>query len=357
MATVPQWKVRLAIVMVIGLSLTRSAVAQFSAAGARSTAPATPSLMTNPYQLVPNWPTLPAGVKWGAVIGIMPDGSGGVWVLHRSEPPIMRFDRDGKMIKSFGDGMFVQSHGLCMDADGNIWAGDSGPFADDPAAKGKGFQMFKFSQDGKVLATLGKAGVSKAGPDSFVGPTACAIAANGDILIADGHIPRGLSSQQDGDRIVRYSKNGTFLKSYGKLGSAPGEFNGPHALAIDSQGRVFVADRSNNRLQIFDKDMNFLDEWRHFGRPSGLAILKGDRLFVADSESSRIIAGPDGEVLRNPGWRTGVRIGSAKDGALSFFIDATNGPWAEGLGVDENGAVYTGTTRNPILQKWVAKTK
>src|SRR4029453_10325188 len=116
-------------------------------------------------------------------------------------------------------------------------------------------QMFKFSPEGRVLLTLGKAGESKAGDDTFIGPTACAIAPNGDIVIADGHWPPPTTAQKDGDRIVRYKKGGKFVGAYGKLGTGQGEFMGPHALAFDSQGRLFVADRSNNRVQILDKDM------------------------------------------------------------------------------------------------------
>ena len=212
----------------------------------------------NPYRIVENWPDL-GDIQPGAAIGIIPDGEGGTWLHHRSEPPIIKFDASGKIVKSFGDGMFVQAHGFCMDHDGNLWAGDSGSFRDDPATAGRGMQFFKFSPDGELLLTLGRAGVSKAGPDTFLGPTACAVAPNGDIVIADGHFPR--AGQQDGDRIVRYSTDGTFIGEWGKQGSNPGEFKGPHALAFDSQGRLFVADRSNNRVQVFDKDMNVLDDW------------------------------------------------------------------------------------------------
>ena len=323
-------------------------------AGGRGGAPAAnivvthdwPSTMTNPYRMIEKWPTL-GTVKPGAAIGIIPDGTGGTWLHHRSEPPIMHFDASGNRVASFGDNMFVQAHGFCRDRDGNFWAGDSGPFQDNPSTAGRGFQMFKFSPEGKVLLTLGKAGVSRAGNDTFIGPTACAIAPNGDIVIADGHWPRPTTAQQDGDRIVRYTTAGVFVSSFGKLGGGPGEFMGPHALAFDSQGRLFVADRSNNRIQIFDRDMNFIDEWRHFGRPSGVAILKDDTLIVADSESNRPIGGspmaPEGggNALRNPGWRRGIRIGSAKDGALRYMIPGTD---PEGLAADEMGNIFGGLT-------------
>lgn len=305
-----------------------------------------PSAMANPYEMVPSWPHL-GEIKPGAAIGIVPDGKGGVWLHHRSEPPIIHFDPVGNILKSFGNGMFVQAHGFCRDSDGNFWAGDSGPFTDIPGTEGRGFQMFKFSPEGKVLQTLGKAGVGKAGPDTFVGPTACVFAPNGDMLVADGHWPRPTKGQQDGDRIIRFSKAGEFIADYGHMGHGPGEFMGPHALAFDSKGRLFVADRSNNRVQIFDKDMKFVDEWRHFGRPSGIAILKDDTLIVADSESSQHIGGspeaPEGggNAIHNPGWKNGIRIGSAKDGSLKYFIPGTR---PEGMSADELGNIYGGLT-------------
>ena len=309
--------------------------------------------MNNPYRMLENWGALPEGVKWGSTIGIIPDGKGGVWIHHRSDPPIIKLDSSGNVTKSFGQGMFVQAHGFCMDQDGNLWAGDSGPFGDDPSKAGRGYQFFKFAPDGKVLLTLGKAGVSKAGQDTFIAPTACAVAPNGDIIIADGHFPRPSTSQQDGDRLVRFTKDGKYVDSWGRHGPGPGEFDGPHALAFDSQGRLFVADRSNNRIQIFDQQMQFVDDWRHFGRPSGVAITSDDTLYVSDSESSKKIAG----AVRNPGWKNGIRIGNAKDGSLRAFIDGTD---PEGLGADDMGNVFAGLTRAPrlsppLLQKWVKK--
>ena len=161
--------------------------------------------MVNPYRMVENWPRF-GEIRSGAAIGIIPDGTGGTWLHHRSEPPILHIDASGAILKSFGDKMFVQAHGFCQDSDGNFWAGDSGPFGDVAGAAGRGFQMFKFDPNGKVLLTLGQAGVSKAGPDTFVGPTACAIAPNGDVIVSDGHWPRPTTGQQDGDRLIRFTR-------------------------------------------------------------------------------------------------------------------------------------------------------
>jgi sugar lactone lactonase YvrE len=343
-----------------------AAVAAFMALAVALDAQQSPparSAMSNPYTLATNWPTLGPGMKWGAAIGLIPDGQGGVWMHFRSEPAINHFDASGRLLASFGQGVFVQAHGFCRDRDGNFWAGDSGPFRDDPSTRGRGFTLHKFSPDGKLLLTLGKPGVSKAGEDTFIGPTACAVAPNGDIIVADGHWPRPSTAQQDGDRLVQITKDGQFVRAVGRMGSGPGEFMGPHSLAFDSQGRLFVGDRSNNRVQIFDRDLKYVDDWRHFGRPSGVAILADDTLVVSDSESSQTIDGPPsapeggGNVRRNPGWQNGIRIGSARDGSLDHFIPGTR---PEGLAADERGNIFGGLTggcdaspSGGCLQKWV----
>ncbi len=320
--------------------------------------------MANPYRMLASWPNL-GGIKPGAAIGIVPDGKGGVLLQHRSDPGIVRFDAAGTITQRFEGVTFSQAHGMCRDRDGNFWAADSGPFGDGPDVGKRGNQVFKYSPEGKLLLTLGQAGVAKAGTDTFLQPSACRETPDGNILIADGHWPRPTAMQQDGDRLVWYSRDGKFLKEFGRHGRGPGEFMGPHGLAFDSQGRLFVADRSNNRIQIFDSTMNVVDEWAHFGRPSNLWILKDDTLLVADSESNRGIGGspnaPEGggNAIRNPGWKNGIRIGSAKDGSLRYFIEGTR---PEGLGADELGNVFGGLTggcdasaSGGCLQKFVRK--
>ena len=355
-----------AVLVIVAFAVSAAAFAQppgNAAAALAQLSNRAESTMRNPYGLVENWPTLDAGMSWGAAIGLIPDDTGGTWMLFRAEPPINYIRADGTIAQSFGAGVIVQAHGFCRDHDGNFWAGDSGPFRDDPATAGRGFQLHKFSPDGELLMSLGRAGVSRAGTDTFIGPTACAIAPNGDLIVADGHWPRPSTAQQDGDRLVRLRPDGAFVESVGRLGSGPGEFMGPHALAFDARGRLFVADRSNNRIQIFDERLEFIDEWRHFGRPSGVAILSDDTLIVSDSESGRAILGPDlapegpGASPRNPGWQVGIRIGSARDGSLSEFIPGT---LPEGLAGDEAGNIFAGLTggceaspSGGCLQKWV----
>jgi len=320
--------------------------------------------IANPYRMLENWPHLGA-IKPGAAIGIVPDGQGGAWLQHRSDPGILHLDARGDIVKRF-DVTFSSAHGLCRDRDNNLWASDSGPFTDTPGVTGvKGNQVFKFSPEGKLLLTLGKSGVSAAGPDTFLQPAACMETPDGNIVIVDGHWPRPSNGPQDGDRLVWYTRDGKFIKAFGAHGRKPGEFMGPHGVAFDSRGRLFVADRSNNRIQIFDQNMNVVDTWTHFGRPSGLWILKDDTLIVSDSESNQRIGGaadaPEGggNAIRNPGWKNGIRIGSAKDGSLTAFVDGTR---PEGLAADELGNIFGGLTggcdvskSGGCLQKFVKK--
>jgi DNA-binding beta-propeller fold protein YncE len=297
--------------------------------------------LPSPFRRVDNWAKLPGGMKLGQAISVDGDAAGHVWVFHRGEPPVLEFDNNGNLLKFFGKDMFVQSHGLCLDPDGSsIWLSDG------RAKDGKGQQVFKVNQDGKILMTLGKAGVSGATEDTFNAPSDIAIApGTGDIFVADGH------GGQTNARIVKFSKDGKFIKTWGKLGSAPGDFNIPHSLAFDSQGRLFVADRGNNRIQIFDQDGKFLAEWKQFGRPSGIFIAKDDTIYVVDSESNK---------ARNPGFKRGIRIGNAKDGTIREYIpdvdpnpDTTTILGAEGVGVDRFGDVYAAQVGRETVTKFI----
>jgi sugar lactone lactonase YvrE len=306
----------------------------------------------NPYQTIENYFKLPEGRKIGSTAGIYIDRDGSsLWAFDRcaanscvgsTVAPILKFDASGALVKSFGAGMFIRPHGIHVDRDGNIWVTDGeGPDGKDPARNGKGHQVFKFSPDGKVLMTLGTAGVAGAGPETFNQPSHALVAPNGDIFVGDGH---GGNSNA---RIVKFSKNGRFIKTWGKKGTAPGEFEAPHALAMDSRGRLFVADRGNNRLEIFDQEGNFLEEWTQFGRPSGLFIDKNDTVYVADSQSGEQV---------HPGWMRGIRIGSAKDGKVVAFIpDPDPAGSQEGVAADAKGNVYGSLTGGMALKKYVKK--
>ena len=306
----------------------------------------------NPYRTLMSWVNLPSGRVWGSTSAVDVDRDGrSIWVAERcganscaNSPlsPILKIDPAGNVVKSFGEGLFVLPHGIHVDRDGNVWVTDADGTSE---PRGKGHQVIKFSPDGLVLLTLGKAGVPGNGPDTFNRPSDVVVAPNGDIFVADGH--RGNSN----DRIVKFSKDGKFLKTWGKKGSSPGEFDLPHGIAMDSRGRLFVADLWNNRIQIFDQDGNFLHEWKQFGQPGGLFIDGNDVLYVADS-----LSGPE----RHSGWIRGIRIGSASDGTVTHFIpDPTpNGnpiTAAEGVAADSAGNVYGAVFGAPMLQKHIKR--
>jgi sugar lactone lactonase YvrE len=195
-----------------------------------------------------------------------------------------------------------------------------------------------------VLMTLGKPG-GGAEPDYFYQPNDVIVAPNGDIFVSEGH-------GGGNNRILKFSKDGKFIKSWGKLGTGPGEFDQPHALAFDSKGRLFVGDRNNNRVQVFDQNGTFIEEFRQFSRPSGIFI-KNDILYVADSESE--------SVSRNHnGWKRGIRYGSVKDGKIQAFIPdpdekATGTSAAEGVAVDAQGNIYGAEVGPKAVKKYTKK--
>jgi sugar lactone lactonase YvrE len=291
--------------------------------------------------VIKNWGELPDGRTWGSTAGVDIGPDGHVWAYDRcgantcegsNVDPIVKLDRTtGKLLKSFGGGLIVFPHGIHVDRQGNVWITDGQGSKDGT----KGHQVLKFSPEGKVLMRIGKAGVGGSGPGELNMPNDVITNEKGEIFVADGH-----SGQNDNPppgataRILNFAADGKFIKEWGTLGTKPGEFRTPHALALDSQGRLFVADRGNHRIQIFDQDGKLLDEWEQFSRISGLFIQK-DTLYAIDSESS---------ARRHP-WKTGVRIGTTKEDRVTAFIPPhdngqENGAAGEGVAVDADGNVY-----------------
>ena len=320
--------------------------------------------MPNPNPVVTNqWGELPAGRTWGHTAGIDIDPTDGhVWAYERcgtgggmaagggvncdTNPvdPIFKFDRNtGEVLANFGAEVFTVPHGIHVDFEGNVWVTD---FATN-ASGNKGQQVHKFSSDGELLMSLGVAG--QAGNDGahFNQPNDVVVAADGSIFVSDGHSGQGMTTAtavEDGRqagqtaRIMKFAADGTFLKQWGRLGTAHGEFRTPHALEIDSQDRLWVADRGNHRLEIFDLEGNYLDSRYSYGRISGIFITDDNRVYAIDSESNP---------YNHVNWIAGVRIGPLNEDRISAFVPGypteTRGYQStagEGVAVDADGTIF-----------------
>jgi sugar lactone lactonase YvrE len=270
------------------------------------------------YHAAENWAHVPTGIEFTGVTAAATDHDGNVYAFRRGEPPIIKLDPNGGFLRSLGDNIFVSAHGLHIDQKGMIWATDV-----------QGHVVYKLDPTGTVLLTLGTKGVSGDGPNTFNGPTDVAVTPAGDIFVTDG---------QSNSRVVHFSSDGKFVAAWGTKGTEAGQFKIPHAIAIDSTGRLFVADRDNQRIELFDQSGRFLDQWTHFASPSGIFISPDDTLYVAAI-----------------GAKSGLFIGSAKDGQVRDFVPipsrGVNGPHL--VTVDAAGVVYVADLLASTLRKFV----
>ena len=284
----------------------------------------------NPFGPGSAWGELPAGRTWGSTSAIYPhrdengEFTGKIWVAERCAgshcrnsalDPILLFEPDGRLIRSFGSGLFIWPHGIYADHQGNVWVADAvHSYCKTGNEDGRGHQVHKFSPSGELLMSLGTAGVPGESETEFSCPSDVVVARNGDIFVGDGHN----HGEGGNNRIVRFHSDGTFVESWGSPGSADGQFRGIHALAIDSQDRLFVGDRANQRIQVFSPKGEHLASWTQFGSPSGIFIDNNDTLYVADSDSG---FDPDKSGQpRNPGFERGIYIGDARTGVVRAFI-------------------------------------
>jgi len=327
--------------------MSTSRLAAFAALAALVGACASDS-MPNPYRTVAGWMKAPEGRTLGSIsmVDVAPNGT--LWIAERcgandclpngDVDPILHVASNGEWLGAFGAGLFAWPHGIYVDAAGNVWVTDARGGDD------RGHQVIKFAPDGRELLRLGTSAHAGDGATHFNGPTDVVVAPNGDVFVSDGHEP------MSNNRIVKFSADGRYIKEWGGSGSAPGQFLVPHALALDSQGRLFVADRDNNRIQIFDQDGKFLEQWTQFGRPSGIHISADDTLYVSDNQSNE---------ERHAGWPRGIYVGSAKDGSVRAFIpDPEFDPkraqetGAHGLAADADGTIYGAEVYSQSVKKY-----
>ena len=324
--------------------------------------------LPNPYRTITGWAVLPDGRAWGSTsaVDVGRDGTS-IWIAERcgantcagsTLDPVLQFDANGKLVRHFGAGLLVSPHGIAVDREGNVWVTDcactggrgrdavAAPTASDSAPKGH--QVFKFSPEGKLLLALGTAGGARE-PAYFFQPNDVLVAPSGEIYVAEGHSSRPGSVA----RVLKFSKDGKLIASWGQFGRGPDDFDQPHALAMDSRGRLFVGDRGNNRIKILDQNGKLLDTWYQFSRPSGIYIDRNDTIYVADSESGSVAP-------TRPEWKRGIRIGSARTGEVTAFIpDPDANPpstsAAEGVAVDARGVIYGAEVGPRALKKYVRK--
>ncbi|MBM4184586.1 MAG: hypothetical protein FJ207_10290 [Gemmatimonadetes bacterium] len=345
-----------------------------------------------------NWGQAPAGRPMGTSAGMDIDPiDGNLWTYERcgqgalgvappaggaqggfggancatnpEHPPIYKIDvNTGEILANFGAGVMVIPHGIGVDPQGNVWVTD---FAID-RQRGKGYQVHKFSPSGELLMSLGVAAESGNDGAHFFEPNDVIVAPDGSIFVSDGHsgqgmtteaaIAEGLANGQTA-RVMKFSADGTFIKQWGQLGLRHGEFRTPHSMAFDSRGRLWVADRGNHRIEIFDQEGNYLESRYQFGRISGVFITPEDMVYAIDSESS-----PTG----HPAWVNGVRMARVDEDHIIGFIppfmtdrlaDGSptlnnqgqpvnprlyQGAAGEGIAVDRNGNVFAGEGPNSL---------
>lgn len=293
------------------------------------------------YEVDPNWPQRPAAFTWEAVSGVFVDRDDNVWMFTRSVPPVQVYSPEGKLIRAWGEDFIKTSHHMKIDHEGFVWLADIGLHV-----------VRKCTPSGQVVLTLGTVGQPGEDERHLDQPTDMAVLPSGDIFVSDGY---------GNNRIVHFDSQGRFVKSWGKLGTGPGEFSIPHAIAADSQGRLYVADRNNVRVQVFDTQGNFLAEWRNIVTPWGFWISRDDAIWVCGSSPMpwydfKVLGCPPKDQLFMRFDTTG-RLQQLW--TVPKAADGQERPgecnWVHAMAIDSHGNLYCGDIMGKRLQKFVRK--
>lgn len=294
------------------------------------------------YEVDPAWPQRPAGVEWGAVPGIAVDGEGRVWVFTRGQPPVQVYDAAGKYLRGWGSAEIQSAHHLEIDPQGHIWVADVELHV-----------VMQFNPGGQLLRTLGTRGEKGEDPSHFNKPTDMAITPAGDVFVSDGYA---------NSRVVHFDPAGRFVRAWGTLGTEPGQFSVPHAIAVDSQGRLYVADRNNARVQVFDPTGKLLDVWSDVVTPWGFWITAEDQIWICGSTPTGWqFSGPEEPLGCPPRDQAFFRFDTS--GRLKQIwtvpkgIDGNERPgdlnWVHCLAVDPQGNIYAGDILGQRAQKFL----
>jgi hypothetical protein len=297
------------------------------------------------YEVDPAWPEKPDGVQWAAVPGVAVDAENNVWVFTRSNPSVQVYAPDGTY--RFGWGDRPGAHHIEIDRDGNVWTTDV-----------QRHIVQKHKPDGTVLMTLGTDGEAGTDESHFFMPTDVAVASTGDVFVSDGY---------GNARVVHFRADGTYVKTWGSLGNDPGEFSIAHAIAVDSEDRLYVADRNNARIQVFSMDGELLDVWDHLIIPWGLWITPEDEVLVCGTSTAHWPTGPGTEIAQYgvPPTDQLVMRFNTKGKALQLNVfpmptdetDTEPGKlnWVHCIAVDAGGNLYLGDIAGKRLQKFLAR--
>jgi len=292
------------------------------------------------YKVDPNWPKRPANIVWDSVPGVAVDGQDRVWIFTRSTPPVQVYDSDGKFVRAWGEGVIRAPHHMKFDPKGMLWLADVGDNV-----------VVQCTPEGKVLKVLGTRGEAGEDETHFNKPTDMVVTSDGDVFVTDGYL---------NSRVVHFDRNGKFVKAWGTRGTGPGQFSLPHAITLDSQGRLYVADRNNVRIQVFDQDGRFIDQWTNLLVPWGLWITQNDKIWVCGSspmpwrEKDGALGCPPKDQLFMKFAPSGKLLqlwtipkgedGLEKPGQLN---------WVHAIALDSQGNIYAGDIKGKRVQKFV----
>jgi hypothetical protein len=330
----PSWPARARLALLLFASLLPPAAAQDPKYPKVNTAIA--------YEVDAAWPKRPSGLAWAEMSGVAVDAHDHVYLFTRAKPPVQVYDAGGKFLRSWGQDTIKSAHHIKIGPDGNVWIADIGHHV-----------VRKFTPEGKLLSTLGTEDHPGCDETHLNRPTDMAVTPAGDVFISDGY---------GNARVVHFDGKGKYVKAWGKLGSRPGEFSIPHAIAVDSKGRLYVADRNNVRVQVFDQEGKLLDVWANLVVPWGFCMTKGDEIWVCGSSPMQWRT-EDGALGCPP--KDQVFMKFSADGKLLQLWTVPKGKdglerpgecnWVHAIAVDSKGSLYVGDIKGKRAQKFVRK--